>query len=385
MSELLSKTTGDVNIRWKLLAGASALALMVQTAWAENACAEDAEKPMVWLELGGQLSRIESGQEDFSPEIMNGRPAIFDPSQKFERPSRYTFEELGSISIAPASTGWVFNASVRYGRSKSNKHVQQQTNPEPFYKYNPTGYRVTLFPVAQKFAETTARNTEQHLVVDFSAGKDVGLGLFGKGATSVISAGVRFAQFTSQTNISLKSDPDWHFATKYNTFFHTMTNGQPFHSNIATLRAERSFRGVGPSVSWKSSMPLSGGGDATLAMDWGVNAAILFGRQKAQTHHQSTIRSLPESGPMALHGNNAVPHTVSGFPVTIDHTRSRSITVPNIGGFAGLSYRYDSAKLSFGYRADFFFGAMDGGIDTGKTYDRNFYGPYATVSIGLGG
>ena len=88
---------------------------------------------------------------------------------------------------------------------------------------------------------------------------------------------------------------------------------------------------------------------------------------------------------MALHGNNAVPHTVSGFPVTIDHTRSRSITVPNIGGFAGLSYRYDSAKLSFGYRADFFFGAMDGGIDTRKTYDRNFYGPYATLSIGLGG
>jgi hypothetical protein len=61
------------------------------------------------------------------------------------------------------------------------------------------------------------------------------------------------------------------------------------------------------------------------------------------------------------------------------------VTVPNIGGFAGLSFRYNVAKISFGYRADFFFGAMDGGIDTRKNYDRNFYGPFASVSIGLGG
>jgi hypothetical protein len=65
--------------------------------------------------------------------------------------------------------------------------------------------------------------------------------------------------------------------------------------------------------------------------------------------------------------------------------RSRSVIVPNVGGFAGLSYRYSNAKLSLGYRADFFFGAMDGGIDTRKTYDRNFYGPFATISVGLGG
>jgi hypothetical protein len=56
-----------------------------------------------------------------------------------------------------------------------------------------------------------------------------------------------------------------------------------------------------------------------------------------------------------------------------------------VGGFAGVSFRYSRAKLSLGYRADFFFGAMDGGIDTRATYDRNFYGPFATISIGLGG
>jgi hypothetical protein len=37
------------------------------------------------------------------------------------------------------------------------------------------------------------------------------------------------------------------------------------------------------------------------------------------------------------------------------------------------------------YRADFFFGAMDGGIDTAKKENVGFYGPFATISIGLGG
>jgi len=41
--------------------------------------------------------------------------------------------------------------------------------------------------------------------------------------------------------------------------------------------------------------------------------------------------------------------------------------------------------VSFGYRADFFLGAMDGGIDTRRSGDVDFWGPFATVSVGLGG
>ncbi|HVZ70064.1 MAG TPA: hypothetical protein VG891_11420, partial [Rhizomicrobium sp.] len=216
-------------------------------------------------------------------------------------------------------------------------------------------------------------------------GKDVGLGLFGKNSTSVISAGVRFAQFISRSNIALKSDPDWHINSKYFSYVHTYISfGQSFHSNLASLRAERSFTGVGPSLSWKSSERLwEGSHDTEILLDWGVNGAILFGRQKSHTHHQSTGKSFYHYGPMLT--GPVVLQTTARLPATPDHTRSRSVTVPNIGGFAGLSFKYDTAKISFGYRADFFFGAIDGGIDARKTYDRNFYGPYATVSIGLGG
>ena len=122
--------------------------------------------------------------------------------------------------------------------------------------------------------------------------------------------------------------------------------------------------------------------DTALSLDWGANAALLFGRQKARTEHHETAQYHPPApGFFASQGGNRI--TLYQSPATPTHTRSRSVTVPNVGAFAGLSFRYTSAKVSFGYRADFFFGAMDGGIDARKTYDRNFYGPYATVSLGL--
>ncbi|HUJ02736.1 MAG TPA: hypothetical protein VLW75_03795 [Rhizomicrobium sp.] len=117
-------------------------------------------------------------------------------------------------------------------------------------------------------------------------------------------------------------------------------------------------------------------------VDWGLNASFLFGRQKTRTHHQTTARYFSANGRLGT--RPVVSHTVSRFPATPDHTRSRNVAVPNLGGFAGISYNYSNAKLSFGYRADWFFNAIDGGIDAAKKEDRGFYGPYASISIGLG-
>jgi hypothetical protein len=73
----------------------------------------------------------------------------------------------------------------------------------------------------------------------------------------------------------------------------------------------------------------------------------------------------------------------SAYP-PVNRTRSRMVVIPNIGGFAALSYRFPNAKLSAGYRADFFFGARDSGFETRSTADVGFHGPFATISIGLG-
>ncbi len=106
-----------------------------------------------------------------------------------------------------------------------------------------------------------------------------------------------------------------------------------------------------------------------------MNAALLFGRQKARFSHQSAVDRVT---------GVAYPTATQAHPMAT-RSRSRMVTVPNIGGFAGLSYRIRNAKFAAGYRADFFFGAKDSGLDTRNTTDVGFYGPYATISIGLGG
>jgi len=47
--------------------------------------------------------------------------------------------------------------------------------------------------------------------------------------------------------------------------------------------------------------------------------------------------------------------------------------------------RFPNAKISLGYRADLFFGAIDGGIDKVKRENVGFYGPFANISVGIGG
>ena len=392
MSELIQKADSRVLVRWTLLTGASAFAL---TACAASAIAQDNSGPNVWIELGGQLNRLNDGSEPFLPAFTSMRTSL-PSSQKFEKPSLYGLEEYGKISFQPGNSPWVFSVAIRYGRTSTDRHVRQQSPFSAPYHYDvypssPGFVAYTRAPIAARFADTTARNSEQHAIADFQAGKDVGLGLFGSHSSSVVSMGVRFAQFTERSNISLKSDPDWRFQLKPFDYgpYHLSGLAQPYHSNMAGLVADHSFEGVGPSVSWNGATPIAGNEQkAEFDFDWGVNAAVLFGRQKAQTQHHETV-SYNDGG----HGQiiNAFfygyryPLLASVYRHTHATARSRSVIVPNVGGFAALSFRYAAAKVSFGYKADFFFGAMDGGIDTAKTYSRNFYGPYATISIGLGG
>lgn len=375
----MSEHDNRATIRRKLLTGVSILALTVSSAGIARA--EDSGQPQIWIELGGQLNRLDDGQEIFAPVFPNSpaRPSIFSPSQKFERPPLYGFEEDGKISFQPEGSDWILAASLRYGRSSSNRAVHQQTDPKPAI-VQLIGGQYTKYPHAARFADTASQNSERHLIADFQVGKDVGLGMFGnRNASSVLNLGVRFAQFSSKSNIALKSNPDWQFTYKYAYGFKIPQ--QAFHSNLASLQAERNFHGVGPSLSWNVSAPFAGnvqGGEFTV--DWGLNAALLFGRQRTKVHHQVTGQFAP-----AYHFLAQNPGLYPTYqPAPVNRTRSKSITVPNAGGFAGLSFRYADAKISLGYRGDFFFNAMDGGTDARKLENRDFYGPFASISFGLG-
>ncbi|HEY5237372.1 MAG TPA: Lpg1974 family pore-forming outer membrane protein, partial [Rhizomicrobium sp.] len=331
-------------------------------------------RPVVWIELGGGLNRLDESQKRVAPPFFTSVVnAGFSSPLALERPPLYSLDENGKISFQPEDSDWVFSISVRYGRSDNDAYRHQQTN-------NLIGNFNNEFPsqARHRYAEITASNSETHDILDFMAGKDFGLGMFGKGGTSVLSGGIRFAQFRSKSGLSAYADPDY---TDPNVT--SIVGPKYLHNYSAKANNKTSFTGVGPSISWDASAPLIGqtqNGEITL--DWSLNGAVLFGRQKSVGSHQTKGKlstGLASDPAQGKYFNTK--HYTQGFP----HNRSRMVAVPNVGGTAGLSFRYANAKVSFGYRADMFFGAMDGGIDTAKKENVGFYGPFASVSVGLGG
>lgn len=381
MSELVKSEQNERQFRWKLLVSASALTLLGCTT---SAFAQTGE-PQLWIELGGQLTRLDVGQETYSPEVMSDRAPIFAPSTDYEKLPHQSFDESGKISFQPKGSDWIFSAGIRYGRSVRHVDEHHATYPVTLNTKLPTNFGYGFYlswavprrPKSSKFANTIMKANESHFLLDFQAGKDVGLGLFG-GGSSQINLGVRFAQFNNKSNIALNSDPDRHVVYKYLASYHAnIWNGEVYHSNVGKLQAQRSFRGIGPSLSWNSTSPVLGNrDDGEVTLDIGANAAVLFGRQRAKVAHQTSVyyHGPSKYGPRTLHAHTAAAHS-----------RSRNVVVPNIGAMAGMTYRVHDFKLSLGYRADFFFNAMDGGNDMRRSENVGNYGPFATVSIGLGG
>src|SRR6185437_4540432 len=128
MSELIQKTESH-DLRWRFLAGASALALLGYAAAIPAAKAEDSDRPTVWIELGGQLSRLENGQEAYTPPFSTLTPSNFMPPQMAEKPPHYGLDETAAQIFEPNGSNWKFPASIRYGRATNSKHVRQQSNP----------------------------------------------------------------------------------------------------------------------------------------------------------------------------------------------------------------------------------------------------------------
>jgi len=374
MSELTNIPRNCSVLRSRLLMGASAFALVSLVGVFDGATAEEgADRPIVWLEVGAQTEQVNGfgGAFDvlFAPKLVEDG---FKSPIALQRVLSQSFGEEGKLSFQPADSDWVFSIAARYGRAQSRTEINQKT-PEAPKLLHVGSYPGSLFtPFRARYADTITQNIETHAILDFQAGKDVGLGLFGSDAKSVLGFGVRFAQLTSKQTLGMHADPDYYLPSnlKYKRYHHVYA---------VSSQIQRGFRGVGPSISWNASAPVMGHAEnGVLDVDWGIDASVLFGRQKVAGHHQ-TIGTFYKTGVLSKYHFTSHPHR-SGNP-----NRTRSVTVPNVGGFAGISYCFPNAKLSIGYRADLFFNAMDVGVDKRKVENVGFYGPFATISIGVGG
>jgi hypothetical protein len=378
MSELTSDKRAP--FKWQLLAGASAATLALSSVFPEFALAGSESAPTIWIEMGGQLEAISGFGDKFDPPFVSVdsyAPVIDHVSPlPFQKAPKFSNGIEGSITFEPDGSNWAFSASIQYGRSNGTKSVHHQTYVYHLPKYIAPGQKGRNNPSQGNFADITTEQRESHLVVDFRAGSDVGLGWLG---SSVISGGVRFAQFGSSSRFNLRARPDVHWSNAIAAFPPYYFPVAHFHSYVGTGASTRSFHGLGPSLSWKAVVPvLKVSDDTQIIFDWGADASILFGRQKTQTNHQTAMLYYTRFFEDA-NVHSSYHHTPPA------QNRSRFVTVPNVGGFAGATLQFPRAKLSLGYRADFFFGAIDGGIDTSHAETRGFYGPFATISIGLGG
>jgi len=390
MSELIDLQQNRTIIRRQLLCAASAVALAACISKSSTAYAEDADRPTMWIELGGQLEFVQGTASPFTAPFMTAisptpapyRDDIFEEGQK---PPRSAFGLEGKVTFQPEESDWKFSAGVIYGRSQSNRHIHHQTDQpivtHTFYLGYPiyASYIAHKHPSADTLADTTLSSKESHLIVDFQVGKDVGLGIFGERGSSTVNVGVRFAQFQSRSSFAVNAIPSVSIDPFDLTFKYALASN--FHGYTMHAHAARTFHGVGPSLSWNASKGLAGNAeDGELALDWGINASLLFGRQKAKVDHNTHGYHIYSTAS----GKYQYYHHVVLPPNNAHSTRSHSVVVPNVGGFAGLSVKYPNAKVSLGYRADFFFGAVDAGIDVRRTRDLGFHGPFATISLGLG-
>ncbi len=342
MSELTHTRNRDV--RWHLLAGASVLALTAGLATVPAAQAD--EDNHFYFEVGGSYGAQAGGSTAwFLPFAAPGAPVgggeggesgeagmgrIHSPTgpdgAALPIHAGPSWDFTSALKVQPADSDLIFSLGIKFGRNERRSAFASFTQTTP-YSYT-------------KLYEGAATHRESHLNIDFQVGKDFGLGMFGHEGTSVFSAGLRYAHFTARTNTG------FYTSTKY------------FAGGGSTL-AKRSFVGIGPMISWEASTPLSDTGDGIFTLDWGVNAAVLFGRQKA-------------SGVLLYDDGYA-----------LGTSRDRTVTVPEVGGSVGFSYHpADSGlRIAFGYRVDAAFGVLDAGIYQNWQVDRVQHGPYLKIGI----
>ncbi|HUJ02190.1 MAG TPA: hypothetical protein VLW75_01015, partial [Rhizomicrobium sp.] len=294
--------------------------------------------------------------EIFDPLFLSASPFDAVSHLGYEKTRPDIWEKGASIAFQPEDSDWVLSASIRYGQTGRSKELQHITTV-PYSEF------YGIEKVYRAFQDFKTHSSERHTILDFKAGRDVGIGRFGSGATSVVSLGVRFAQFKSANHAGIMSQPsNCASYCHYNRFY-------------ASFDGKRKFEGIGPALSWNASAMIAGNqGDGGIGLDWGVNGALLFGRQRATAHYQTTEHHFIGSQFFTTPYQNTSP------PIS----RSKRVTVTNLGGFAGITWRYAAAKVTLGYRADYFFGVLDGGIDAAKKEDRSFYGPFAAISVGIG-
>jgi iron complex outermembrane receptor protein len=320
------------------------------------------------VEVGAGLSRFDGGAETYGPWV----PAALSPALSTQDDD-LDWGDIRDIKLAYApADGWTVFAAYRYGRTNGQGRGAA-------YQDVPGGVTDASEPMERdNHIVTAVRDAEEFAVADFMVGKEVGLGVFGDGGKSTLSAGLRYASFKSTSRVAMDGVTDSYIAPLVEKYTGTMR----YDAHTNTLESRRKFEGTGPALTWESSTRLVGSDEAGHAdLEWKVGGGALFGKQTTESSEDRLGGHYSKDGWGVL-----TPWTKTTlYDEVTPRNRTENVTVPNLSLSLGLSYAIDRVKISTGYSYDRFFDAIDGGYTESQTYDRTIHGPYLKLSLGFGG
>jgi outer membrane receptor protein involved in Fe transport len=340
------------------------------------------------VELGGQVQRQDAPNELIVPSSFAALPdALNSTAAAQDRDLDWGDGRSVKLTYQPDGSPWKVSAGVRYGktnRATTRLHSDFVTTyhacafvagtfgarflcdpASPAYNPLTTNYTAT------SLSDVTSRSHEEHTIVDFAVGRDVDLGL-----ASTFGLGLRYASLDSHTDLDGRGKGGWIVP---DAWFNTGVSavGPEIH-----LRADREFKGFGPTLNWDAAARLFGSEEqGHLDLDWSITGGVLFGKQKADITGTQVVQAF--HGIPSLYA--AIPAVGDPVPSDATASHSKSVSVPVVDASLGLSYAVQRVKVSTGYRWERYYDAIDGGYQEHKSYDRTFDGPYFKIAVGFGG
>ena len=117
-----------MQVRWQFLA----TAFQCLARDTEALLRARSDEPRVWIELGGQLTRLDVGQETFSPVFPRDAAACL-PLPPITKNPHQSVDETGKLSFRPLGSDWVLSTGVSYGRSARKVDKTSKHFPKPVY------------------------------------------------------------------------------------------------------------------------------------------------------------------------------------------------------------------------------------------------------------
>jgi outer membrane receptor protein involved in Fe transport len=340
------------------------------------------------IEIGGQVQRQDARKSPVVPDFAHPFSAALDPTTPQRKDLDWGDGRDIRVTYKPSAAGWSVMAGFRYGKANNSAplvHKQEAAGPAQcaFLPDGPLGslcdpagpFAYEFFQTGTNWSDASAREREEHRIVDFAVGRDFDIGSLGHNR-STVSAGLRYAQFDSTTRADMNGIPDWNLGgawVKYSSR----------HEYGASIDANRKFRGAGPTLSWDAAQRLLGNETVGhVDVDWSVTGGVLFGKQK--TTATGTRGSSYYSGNYGRAQNQYPLPPLTPTPVGVA-PRDKSATVPLVDLSLGLSYEIQRVKVGAGYHWERYFNVLDAGYGEHKNYDRTFDGPYFKIAVGFGG